>query len=419
MPPPEHAVGDAVVALGRALRRAGVPTVVEDELLLAQALAEIDVRRRERVYWAARSVFVRRPSVLPTFDWVFDRFWGGLALDMPGELVAEHGETDQRMTAPQHGGAALPQFRADRGRTQLLDAEGASVASALEIPTAAAEEPGRGRRRGVLAAYSPEEVLTEREPLAFDDDELDAVRRLAEELRHSLPLRRSRRLGPARRGRIDVRRTVRAALETDGEMIRPAYSAHSLRPRRLLLLCDVSGSMERYSRSLLASLRAAVGASAKTEAFVFATQLTRLTGSLSGHDVERALEEARAAVPDWFGGTRIGSVLAEFRRAYGRLGLARGAIVLVASDGWDRGDQDLLAAELAALRLLCRRLVWLNPRPADLAGQPLAVGLRTALPFVDDYVTGTDADSIAALVRALGRLETRRPGRAQRVRGFA
>jgi uncharacterized protein with von Willebrand factor type A (vWA) domain len=220
-----------------------------------------------------------------------------------------------------------------------------------------------------------------------------------------------------REGRLDVRRTLRRAFATDGEALRPAYSSQSRRPRRLLLICDVSGSMERYSRALLGSLQAAVGARIKAEAFVFATRLTHVTGQLSGHDVARALERAREAVPDWSGGTRIGHALGEFNDGYAGLGLARGAVVIVVSDGWDRGDPALLVRQLERLRLQCRRLVWLNPRPATLDGQPLAVGMRAALAHVDDFVPAHDPRTTGDLARLIAALGSGRPARPQRQGG--
>jgi uncharacterized protein with von Willebrand factor type A (vWA) domain len=210
---------------------------------------------------------------------------------------------------------------------------------------------------------------------------------------------------------------LRQALRTDGDLMRPAYLAASRRPRRLLFLCDVSGSMERYSRVLLASLHAAVSAQIKAEAFVFATQLTRLTGKLSSRDVAAGLAAARAQVADWSGGTRIGEAVSSFNRQYSRLGLARGAIVIIASDGWDRGDPELLSRELQRLRLQCRRLVWLNPRPAELDGQPLAVGMRAALPCIDDFVPSHDPRAVEQLVRVIRGLGEQRPARPQRALG--
>jgi hypothetical protein len=408
---PQAAVYSAVVSLGRALRRAGLRTDVDAEQLLCRALAVLDVRRRSDVYWASRACFVRGPDEIDTFDRLFERFWEGRDLAGSGR-GSEHGESDPRITGPQHGGEAMPQLRV-QGRASTLVGEGLTRA-AREVPTAGSEERGSGNRRGVLAAYSPAETLTEHEELAYDSDELGAVRRLADELRDAAPRRRSRRLLPARRGRLDVRRTVRRSLRTEGEALRPAYSAPSLRPRRLVFLCDVSGSMERYSRVLLASLKAAVGASRKTEAFVFATRLTRLTGALSETNVERSLEHARASVADWSGGTRIGEVVGGFNATWGRRGFARGAIVIVISDGWDRGDPARLAQALSRLRLQCRRLVWINPRPEGAAEQPLAIGMRAALPYIDDLVPGRDPRALADLARLVSGLDAGRPARRQR-----
>ena len=157
-----------------------------------------------------------------------------------------------------------------------------------------------------------------------------------------------------------------------------------------------------------------MGSGLKAEAFVFATRLTRLTGQLTGHDVSRALAHAREAVPDWSGGTRIGPALAEFNEAYAPLGHARGAIAIVVSDGWDRGDPRLLACELHRLRLQVRRLIWINPRPNELDGQPFAVGMRTALPYVDDYLRGVDPQAMLELGRVVSGLGSGRPARRQR-----
>jgi hypothetical protein len=327
--------------------------------------------------------------------------------------MVEHGETDPRMPGPQHGGDSLPQFRLEGRSGHLLD--GNTSQAAQEIPTAGAQEPGPGERRGVLAAYSPEEIETKPQSLEYERSELDAVRILGEQLRRAHPERLSRRQRPSRRrGQLDLRRTVRGALRHDGELLAPAWSSSSRRPRRLTLLCDVSGSMERYSRILLASLRAAVAAGIDAEAFAFATGLTRLTPALCERDIGRALEQARASVGDWSGGTRIGSTFETFNRTWGRRGLARGAIVVVFSDGWDRGDPEVLAKETRRLQLQARRLIWVNPRPAELEMQPLAIGMRAAMPYVDDFVPGHDPRAIAGLASIIRGLGEARPSRRQR-----
>ncbi|MDP8942943.1 MAG: VWA domain-containing protein [Actinomycetota bacterium] len=414
MPRPEDAVLDAVVALGRGLRESGLRVSVDEEMVLCRALGEVDMRRKDQVYWAAQSALVHGPDDIPPFNAVFTRFWAGLA-PVEAEIVPEHGETDPRMPGPQHGGENLPQFRQD---TQPSESNaGDASRTSREIPTGGQEtgQQGPERERGALAAYSPEEVVAEVERLEYARDELSAVRQLADELRAAIPERRSRRLRPDRRhGRLDVRRTIKRSMRTEGEPLSPALVSPSRRPRRLVVICDVSGSMERYSRALLAALGGVVGSGLKAETFVFATRLTRLTGALAGHDSARSLEAARAAVSDWSGGTRIGQALKEFNRSYGRRGLCRGAIVVVVSDGWDRGHADVLAREVQRMQSQARRLIWLNPRPTEIQGQPLAMGMRAALPFIDDFVPGHDPRAMTHLAQLIGGLGAGRPARRQR-----
>ncbi|MGI8594671.1 MAG: vWA domain-containing protein, partial [Solirubrobacteraceae bacterium] len=393
--PPDQAILAAAVALARALRNYGLSASVDSELVFVRALAEVDVRNREELYWAARATLVHNPDERDIFDTVFERFWGGQVL-VPARRGAEHGESDPRGMSSQHGGEALPQFKHEGETRAPID--GDKNQATRDIPTAEGDQGGSGQQKGILAAWSSTDTVSERTRLQYQEDELAALRRLAEDIKKAAPERRSRRSRPNRSGhQLDMRRTLRNSLATDGEAFRLAFTAPASRPRRLLFLCDVSGSMERYSRVLLASLKAAVGAARKAEAFVFATRLTRLTRSLDGRDLELALEQARAAVPDWSGGTRIGATLADFNRTYGRRGFARGAIVLVVSDGWDRGDPKVLAGEVRRLQLQARRLVWVNPRPMEVDQQPLAIGMRAAMPFIDEFVPGHDPRAVAGL----------------------
>jgi uncharacterized protein len=410
------AVMRASVSLGAALGERGLPACADQAVLLCHALGEVDVRQRAQVYWSARSVFVRSPEHVPAFEEVFDRFWAGEPLFAGTPMVAA-GESDPRMPGAQHGGESTPQFRMDGRSSHLVDGE--PTRATREIPAAPGEDPQRPlerARRGLLAAYSPEEVLPEADAWRWEREELAAVKRLAQELRRAAPQRRSRRARRARLGgRLDLRRTLQQAMRTDGEALELAFCATARRPRNIVVICDVSGSMERYSRALLAALGGIVGSGVRAEAFVFATRLTRVTGQLAGHDSAACLERARAAVADWSGGTRIGDALRDFNRTWGRRGIARGAVVLIVSDGWDRGDPGRLAIEVARLRLQSRRLVWLNPRPAQIDGQPLALGMRAALPHVDDFVPGHDPRAVAALAKLIGGLGSGRPARAQRV----
>lgn len=406
---PDQAILAASVAFARALRELGMSVSVDSELVFFSALAELNVRNQSDVYWAAHATFVHAPGERVLFDSIFERFWAGYPMTLP-QRGAEHGESDPRMSGPQHGGEALPQFRHEGKAAAPVDGE--KQRGTRDIPTAEGDQGGSDQRRGVLAAWSARETMGDKQRLAYDHDELAALRQLAEDIKRAAPKRRSRRCRPARGGhRLDMRKTLRDSMATDGEAFRLAYTAQTPRPRRLLFLCDVSGSMERYSRVLLASLKAAVGAARRAEAFVFATRLTRVTRSLDGRDLERALEQARATVPDWSGGTRIGHALADFNHSFGRRGFARGAIVLVVSDGWDRGDPELLASEVRRLQLQARRLVWINPRPMGIDMQPLAIGMRAAMPYVDDFIPGHDPRAVAGLARLIGDLGGQRPQR--------
>ncbi len=399
----------AAVEFGRALRTFGLCTSVDSENVFLRALSEIDVRTANDVYWAGHAAFVKSPDQIETYRIIFERFWEGRPL-IPARRGSEHGESDQRMGGSHHGGEALPQFGGQGKERVALD--GSTSKAHEDLPSADGEDAASDQQVGILVAWSAAEELSEREDMAYKQDELAAMRMLAEEIKRAAPLRRSRRQRAATGGhRFDVRATVRGSMATDGEAFRLSYTEPRQVPRRLLFICDVSGSMERYSRVLLSTLKVAIGASRKAEAFVFATGLTRLTKSLDGHDFERALDKARAAVPDWSGGTRIGGALAEFNRTYARRGFARGAIVLVVSDGWDRGDPKILATEVRRLQMQARRLIWINPRPMQVDQQPLAIGMRAAMPFIDEFVPGHDPRAIAGMAHVIASLNADRPHR--------
>jgi uncharacterized protein with von Willebrand factor type A (vWA) domain len=201
--------------------------------------------------------------------------------------------------------------------------------------------------------------------------------------------------------RLDVRRTLHRSLATDGEALRLTFTAPAQCPRRILFLCDVSGSMERYSRVLLASLKAAVGAASKAEAFVFATRLTRLTRQLAVRDPDQALARAGAASSDWASGTRLAECLRRFVADHGRRGMARGAVVVVLSDGWAQDDPAAVAEAMARLRRLAHRIVWVNPRKAAPGYAPLVGGMAAALPYCDAFVSGHSLSALEQVVAAV------------------
>jgi uncharacterized protein with von Willebrand factor type A (vWA) domain len=249
---------------------------------------------------------------------------------------------------------------------------------------------------------SDEEVLRTKRFDALSPDELARLYRLMTRMRIATPFRRTRRAERDRHGkRIDMRRTLRGSLRTVGDPIRLARRRRRVVPRRLVMLCDISGSMEPYARAYLQFLTCAAGAGPNAEAFVFATRLTRLTRALSSRNPERAIQRAAAATPDWSSGTRIGDALKAFNDRHGRRGMARGAVVVIMSDGWERGDPELVAREMQRLRRVAHRIVWVNPRVSAREFEARAAGLVAALPHCDALVSGHTLEALDEVADAI------------------
>jgi uncharacterized protein with von Willebrand factor type A (vWA) domain len=253
-----------------------------------------------------------------------------------------------------------------------------------------------------LAVASREERLAATDFAELTDDELRDLRDLMRQIRLSVPLRPARRHHRHRHGdKLDLRATLRRSRRTGGDPVEHIAKRAQERHRKVVVLCDISGSMAPYSRACIQLLHAAAGAS-RAEVFTFATRLTRLTRALSIADADAALAMAATTAPDWKGGTRIGSGVKDFLDRYGRRGLARGAVVVIVSDGWDRDDPDILGEQMARLRRLAHRIVWINPRRAAPGFAPLAGGMAAALPHCDALVSGNTLASLRAAMSALG-----------------
>jgi uncharacterized protein with von Willebrand factor type A (vWA) domain len=373
---PDHAVADRmVVAFARVLRARGLDVPVGATVTFGEALARVGMARRDTVYWAARTTLVRRPEDLPVFDEAFDAFW-------------------LRRTSGAHEPAAV-------------------VALALAHDAPGADDAGDDDRDGddettaplLTVRWSRAEILRHRDFAAYTADEFVEARRMMADLRLAGALRRSRRRRPAtrHRGRPDLRRTVRRALRAGGEPVSRAFLESGRRPRRLVLLCDVSGSMEPYARALVRFLHAAVVGGVRVEAFALGTRLTRITRELSSRDPDAAIAAAARRVLDWSGGTRLGDGLRAFNDDWGIPGMARGAVVVVLSDGWDRGDPAVLAEQMARLQRVAHKVVWVNPLKATPGYAPLAQGMAAALPYVDEFVEGHSLASLETLVEVVTR----------------
>ncbi len=360
---------DAAVAFGRVLRRAGLAVGPGRVVEFTRALEEVDVARREDVYWAGRVTLCSRREDLEIYDLAFEAFWEG---------------------------AESPKVpRSPRTRYSPQPTE-----DAPQPPKKSAEKNERGEE-AVALRYSPVDVLRKKDFAECSPEEFAELYRMMANLNLSGAMRRSRRLESAPRGRQDPRRVIRSALRTGGEPVRRHFRRAQSRPRRVVLLCDISGSMATYSRALLRFMHASVASGEPVEAFVLGTKLTRVTRELSTRDPDRAMREASAAVEDWSGGTRLGDTLKEFVDRWGQRRTARGAVVVILSDGWDRGDVDVLAEQMARIERLAHRVIWVNPLKAAPGYQPLARGMAAALSHTDVFLPGHNLESLEELARAI------------------
>jgi uncharacterized protein len=358
-----------VVALARAMRAGGARVGTGEVEAAARALGVVGASRTDS-YLALRAIMCSRREDLAVFDVAFTAvFAGGGAREHPIEAP----ELPPGITL------ALPRAASGEGE-----------------PSTAPDPEVRP------AAWSDTELLLEKDFSEYTDEERALARAVVNRLARRAPMRRSRRLRAARlRGvRPDLQGTLRASLRWGGEPLERRWREPSTKPRRLVLVCDVSGSMAPYARVLLQYLHAAVATHQRVEVFAFGTRLTRLTRELGARDPDVALGRAAEAVEDWSGGTRIGHALGVLNREHGRR-LGRGAVVVILSDGWDRGEPDLLAEEMARLRRSAHRVVWLNPLKAGPGYEPLARGMAAALPHTDHFLAGNSLASLAELALIL------------------
>jgi hypothetical protein len=358
------------VLFTRALRREGLSPAVGSVITFLQSLGEVDAATPAGVYWAGRATLVHRPEDIPVYNRAFSAFWTGLQAerDQPANIHTVTLAFDDEEEGDDRDG--------EKEETQ---------GPVLKV------------------RWSAEETLRQKDFAQCDVDELDELRRLMSQLRLATARRSSRRWRRAkgRTPQLDLRRTVRNALKADGEAIRRAHVVHGTRARRLVLLLDISGSMEPYSRALLRFIHAAVVGRAKVEAFTIGTRLTRLTRELQSRDPDAALRRASASVADWSGGTRLGETLADFNDTWGQRGMARGAVVVLLSDGWDRGDPAVLGEQMARLHRAAHRVVWVNPLKATEGYAPLAQGMAAALPHVDSFIEGHSLASLERLAEEI------------------
>ncbi len=391
-----------VGALGRRLLEAGLPVTPARSADFARALTLVRPISRRRLYWTARGVFVSDPAQVKDFDAVFSTVFGhgsSEAFD-PESARAVASAQDDRLHTDHESSPRVSAAHDSRG---VMTSTGESEA---EEDQAEVEAP--------LALASDEELLRSRSFDALEPHELAELYKLMSRLELATPRRLTRRYEKGRHGEhIDLRRTLRASLRTGGDPIRLARRHRRVARRRLVMLCDISGSMEPYARAYLQFLTCAAGSGPNAEAFVFATRLTRVTRALASRSPERAIQRAAAAAPDWSSGTRIGDALKEFNDRHGRRGMARGAVIVILSDGWERGDPMLVGREMARLARLAHRIVWVNPRVAAGDFSVQSGGMLAALPHCDALVSGHNFQALSEVADVIGvELRSRRDSSA-------
>lgn len=359
------------VAFARVLRGAGLRVPTGSVLTFVDALGRLRLDDREQVYWAGRATLVRNPEDIPLYDRSFAVFW-----------QAAPGLDDAEPEPPMHITLAIDDD-SDEGADDTGNAD-------------ASDDPQ------ITLRFSAVEVLRNKDFANYSPEELQHAQQLMSRLRFIGPPRRSFRQQRAVRGsRPDIPATMRSALRSGGEPIRRHWRQPGQRLRRLVLLVDVSGSMEPYARALLRFVHAAVSGRQKVEAFAIGTRLTRVTRELNSRDPDKALAQASTRVVDWSGGTRLGESLRAFNDQWGVRGMARGAIVVVLSDGWDRGDPAVLGAEMQRLRRVAYHIIWVNPLKVTPGYAPLARGMAAALPYVDSFVEGHNMAAMEELASVI------------------
>jgi len=379
-----------LLVFGRLLRRLGLDINPGRMIDLTQALDLIEIGRKEDFYHTTRSLLVHKHEDIPLFDQAFDLFWR-----RPVEDWWDFKLDALIRNTPKGPQTIPPPLKAPEKKNQAADRPeiGSEVQVIIEL----------------TQTYAARERLRKKDFSDLTLEEIESVKDMMRQLTLQLGERRTRRSRFGNGTSVDMRRTLRKSFSTGGEVLTWSKRTVRRKPRPLVVVADISGSMERYTRLLLHFIYGlAQSLDQPVEAFVFGTRLTRITRQLHKRSIEMALKEVSQVVQDWSGGTRTGESLKDFNYLWGRRVLGRGAVVLIISDGWDRGDMDLLRREMARLQRSCQRLVWLNPLLGSPAYQPLTRGMQTALPFTDDFLPVHNLASLEDLANHLAQLDKKR-----------
>ena len=385
-----------LILFGRLLRMLGIDVNPGRMVDLVRALEYVEIGHKPDFYFTARSLLIHEQDEYPLFDEAFNRFWRKRTEDDPLYELFQF--------RPQAGPQEDPLITApplQESQKSGMTEKGDDLLEVLEI----------------TQTYSSRELLRQKDFASLTTEELSAIKWLMAEMVWDLGMRRTRRLKSGRGTQFDLRRSLRRNLKYGGEMMEWPRQEPKVKPRPIIILADISGSMERYTRLLLHFIYSMSFSLAQSvESFVFSTQLSRITRQLKHQDIDHAIQEVSSSVHDWSGGTRIGDALKTFNFDWGRRVLGRGAIVLLISDGWDRGDPDLLRTEIGRLQRSCYRLVWLNPLLGSERYEPLTRGMQAALPNIDDFLPVHNLVSLEDLATHLLQLTTeKRPSRQRQI----
>ena len=414
-PPPDIAVTAGLLRFGAHLRAAGLPATTGRMLDLLRATAWLDLHAADDFFWASRCLLTERAEDLEVFDRAFQSFFNppfapdAEALRSPASLPRVlKAESDQEApTVPSLEEAVAP-TDSWTGRSIISERERRDET-----------DSGRGEGSGLLS-WSADELLRAKDFGALTAEELRACRRLLAQMRWRIARRRSRRLVRANKGRyIDWRRSFRRNIGHGALLLELEGQRNKVVRRPLVLIADVSGSMDRYTRPVLQLVHTMRAGHGRVEAFVFGTRLTRVTRHLRCRDPDAALRGMSEAVHDWAGGTRIGDSLKNFNRSWARRVLGRGSVVIIVSDGWDRGDPQKMTAAMRSLQRRCHRLVWLNPAMGGASVRPVPLGMRAAIPYIDDLMPARNLNDLAAVGALLEGLDGARPSRRGMATGAA
>ena len=402
---------------GRLLWESGLNVGPRQMLDLAETLNYIDVKNKEDFYNTLKSSLLTRHEQEPIFDQMFGYYW--FVRDNPNKTDKQNGAAkreERQMRLPPSERKRLAEHMNSSElrkelRQEMRQTERRRVAEDRDQHEDDDESPPQG------TAYSAIEQLRKKDFENFTWDEVQEAKRLMAEMRWHLGMRLTRRKKPARNGSYpDMRRIVRRNLKYGAELLDLTWRETKSKPRPLVIICDISGSMSLYSRLLLHFIHTISNGLMNVEAFVFGTRLTRITRQLKKRDVDDAVRDVSKSVQDWSGGTRIGDALHYFNHKWAKRVLGRGAVILIISDGWDRGESDTLQTEMDRLQHSCHRLIWLNPLLGSPDYRPLTIGMKTALPYIDNFLPSHNLDSLIYLGNLLSMIDDSKPDRSPAAR---